>query len=103
MTKAVDPNARDARARIGYLAKRTPCRYCGTTVVLAICRDGRWRTFETATVPAAAVNVWAWRKHLGMEETDLVDGHRLHFCVEYVEAHDGVTAFGDLLAGRDTP
>lgn len=68
------------------LAYHAPCRYCGRPVYVALCRDGRWRTFETATVPTAPAGVWAWRKTWGMEEQELVPGHVLHFCAEYTRA-----------------
>lgn len=98
-------NARDARAqrRPDYLAKQDPCRYCGRPIVLAICRDGRWRTFEPNRVPPAPSGTWAWRKRWGMEETELVPGHRLHFCAEYGDAHNGITNIGELLGGRYVP
>jgi hypothetical protein len=76
-----EPNAH-ASTSPRSLAYLTPCRYCGTEVYVAICRDGRWRTFDTRRVPAAERCVWAWRKRLGMEEQDLVPGHLLHYCAE---------------------
>jgi hypothetical protein len=65
------------------LAYLTPCRYCDTEIYLAICRDGRWRSFDTQTVPAADKGVWAWRKRYGMEEQELVSGKQFHYCAEY--------------------
>jgi hypothetical protein len=65
------------------LAYATPCRYCGSEVYVAICRDGRWRSFEKDLCDPAPHNVWAWRKRHGMEEQDLVRGYHLHFCAEY--------------------
>jgi hypothetical protein len=97
MTKPVEGDAR-AGVASGVLAKRESCRYCRALIVFAVCRDGRWRTFDPQQVPAAATNVWAWRRRQGMEETDLVPGHRLHFCAEYADAH-GPAALGDLLRG----
>src|SRR4051812_13941410 len=61
MTKPVESDAR-AGVPSGVLAKREPCRYCRAGIVLAVCRDGRWRTFDPQQVPAAAANVWAWRR-----------------------------------------
>jgi hypothetical protein len=85
--------------RPSYLAQRRDCRYCHRPLILALCRDGRWRTFDPETVPAAPANVWAWRKTWGMEETELVPGHRLHFCAEYADAH-GPAALGKILGGQ---
>jgi hypothetical protein len=82
MTKPVEGDAR-AGVASGVLAKRESCRYCRALIVFAVCRDGRWRTFDPQQVPAAATNVWAWR---------------LHFCAEYADAH-GPAALGDLLRG----
>jgi hypothetical protein len=48
-----------------------------------MCRDGKWRSFDTATVPPAEAGVWAWRKGWGMEEQELVRGKRLHYCASY--------------------
>lgn len=66
-----------------YLAKKEPCRHCGREIVLAVCRDGRWRVFEPELQPMPVPFAWAWRKHIGMEETDAVRGHLLHYCAEY--------------------
>lgn len=76
------PNA-DASRRPNLLAYPTNCRYCGELIYLAICRDGKWRTFETRTVPAAPFGVWAWRKTWGMEEQDRIAGKTLHYCAQY--------------------
>jgi hypothetical protein len=97
MTKPAESDAR-ARVPLSYLAKREPCRYCRTGIVLALCRDGRWRTFDEQLCDPAPAGVWAWRKRWGMEETELVPGRRLHFCAEYADAH-GPAAFGDLMGG----
>ena len=72
-----------ARKTPKSLAYATPCRYCDELIYLALCRDGRWRTFDTRTIPAAPTGVWAWRKHHGMEEQELVTGKRLHYCSHY--------------------
>lgn len=66
----------------GQLAYEAPCRYCSGPIYMAICRDGRWRSFELAEHPAAVAGVWAWRKRQGMEEQDRVPGHVLHYCAE---------------------
>jgi hypothetical protein len=97
MTKPVEGDAR-AGVASGVLAKRESCRYCRALIVFAVCRDGRWRTFDDQQVPAAPTNVWAWRRRHGMEETDLVPGHRLHFCAEYADAH-GPATLGKLMWG----
>lgn len=68
------------------LAIETDCRYCHEPVFRAVCIDGRWRTFEKLTVPAAPIGVWAWRRHQGMQEQDLVPGKGLHYCPQYREA-----------------
>lgn len=65
------------------LAYETPCRYCKAPIYVAICSDGKWRSFEKRTVPAAPEHVWEWRKHQGMQETEKVPGHPLHFCAKY--------------------
>lgn len=98
MTRAEESNAREKNP-IRYLAKKEPCRYCTAEIVVALCRDGRWRTFDSNLTQAAPANVWAWRRHLGMEETDRAPGYRLHFCAEYDDAHNGVTGLGELLGG----
>jgi hypothetical protein len=74
----------DAHARkpIRSLAKAVNCRYCDRPVYVAICRDGKWRTFERELRPASPIT-WAWRKTYGMEETDKVPGYSLHYCAEY--------------------
>jgi len=72
-------------------ASRTPsslvyaanCRYCAKPIYVAICRDGRWRTFEPDLQSVPLPFAWAWRKRVGMEETDTVRGHLLHFCAEH--------------------
>lgn len=93
-------NARDARAqrRPDYLAKQDPCRYCGRPIVLAICRDGRWRTFDPDLVPAMPAGIWAWRKRYGMEETDRTSGYVIHKCADF---HDRAFRFaGNLVTGE---
>lgn len=104
MTQAVVSNARDTRGnRPSYLAKAEPCRYCGRRIVLALCRDGRWRTFDPTRVPPAPSGVWAWRKTWGMEEQDQFPGYRLHFCAEYGDSHGGPASIGELVGGRYVP
>lgn len=68
---------------ITKLAYVKECDGCARTIFMAICRDGRWRPFETELVEKAPREVWAWRKREGMEEQDLVAGHLLHFCAAY--------------------
>lgn len=80
-----DPNAR-ANTSPRSLAYVTGCRYCDGQIYVAICRDGKWRSFEMRLVPPAPANVWAWRKRYGMEEQDLVHGHFLHYCADYNRA-----------------
>lgn len=72
---------------IRSLAYQALCRYCHQPVYVAICSDGKWRTFELATFPAAPEHVWAWRKHEGMQEQELIPGKHLHFCAEYSRIH----------------
>lgn len=75
----------DAHARnpIRSLAHSVNCRYCEKPIYVAICSDGKWRSFETGTFPAAPTCIWAWRKHTGMQEQEHVPGKRLHYCTEY--------------------
>jgi hypothetical protein len=82
MTRAAESNAREDKP-IRSLAEAVNCRYCDGPIYLAVCRDGRWRTFERDLMPPAPANVWAWRKRYGMEETDRASGYRLHYCAEY--------------------
>jgi len=93
MTRAGESNARE-HGRPSYLAKKEPCRYCSAPIVLAICRDGRWRTFNPDPQPPAPAGVWAWRKRWGMEEQEIVPGHRLHFCAEYARVWSGFDLSG---------
>lgn len=65
------------------LAYLKDCTGCGTEVFMAICRDGRWRPFETELQPVPLPFAWAWRKRVGMEETDRVRGHVIHYCADY--------------------
>lgn len=67
------------------LARETACRHCDRPVFIAICADGKWRTFEREDHPRAAHGVWAWRKRQGMQETDQVGGKHLHYCAEYFQ------------------
>jgi hypothetical protein len=85
------PNAH-ASSTPKSLAYLTPCRYCDTEIYVAMCRDGRWRTFEIDLCGPAEHNVWAWRKRHGMEEQDIVRGYRLHFCAEYGRVQHAVGA-----------
>lgn len=68
---------------MNHLAYLKPCAGCGTEIFMAICRDGRWRPFDTRQFPAADNSVWAWRKRHGMEEQELVPGHHIHLCPAY--------------------
>lgn len=83
----------DAREHkpIRSLVHAVECRYCDNPIYVAICRDGKWRSFERDLRPASAIT-WAWRKTWGMEETDRVPGYSLHWCPEYNRA--GLSAFG---------
>ena len=69
------------------VAYQKPCDGCGSEIVMAICRDGRWRPFETKRQPTPLPFAWAWRKRIGMEETDRVPGHLIHYCADY---HDRI-------------
>ena len=71
------------------LAYKKNCAGCGEELFMAICRDGRWRAFETDRQPLPLPFAWAWRKRVGMEETDRVAGHLLHPCPEF---HDRALA-----------
>lgn len=75
----------DAHARkpIRSLAHSVNCRYCESPIYVAICFDGKWRSFDPQDMPAAPAGVWAWRRRQGMQEQDLVPGKRLHYCAEY--------------------
>lgn len=72
------------------LAYAKPCDGCGSSIYLAICRDGRWRPFELAEQPKGTPGTWAWRKRQGMEETEHVAGHGIHYCAEF---HDQAFRF----------
>lgn len=63
------------------LARKITCSHCAAKIVVAVCRDGRWRAFDPTELPAGTPGAWAWRKHQGMEETELVPGHPLHYCL----------------------
>lgn len=65
------------------LAYPKPCEGCGQQIILAICRDGRWRPFDTTDHPPAEHGVWQWRKKHGMEEQELVAGKHVHICPAY--------------------
>lgn len=77
------PHIHQDQPALGALAYPTDCRYCGDRIYVAYCSDGRWRSFDLVTFPAAPTCVWAWRRHHGMQEQELVPGKRLHFCPEY--------------------
>ncbi len=80
--------ARDPESLVvDQLAYRKTCDGCGTEIFMAICRDGRWRPFETRRQPTPLPFTWAWRKRIGMEETDRVPGHLIHPCPAY---HDRI-------------
>lgn len=83
----------DAHAKkpIRSLAHSVNCQYCHNPIYVAICSDGKWRSFDQETFPAAPQNVWAWRKHEGMQEQNLVPGKRLHYCAEYSHFLTGAT------------
>jgi hypothetical protein len=63
------------------LAHALTCRHCAGAIYVALCTDGRWRAFDRTELPAGTAGSWAWRKRLGMEETDLAPGHPLHYCL----------------------
>lgn len=91
VTRAAESNAHEG-AKIRSLALALHCRYCNNPVYVAICRDGRWRSFERELMPVSPHGVWAWRKRIGMEETDIARGYRLHFCAEYDHVRYGLSA-----------
>lgn len=64
----------------GTLVSAVDCKHCTGPIYVALCRDGRYRGFERTLLPAGTPGAWAWRKHLGMEETDLAPGYGLHYC-----------------------
>ncbi len=64
------------------------CDGCGAEIFMAICRDGRWRPFETRRQLVSLSFAWAWRKRHGMEETDRVPGHLIHPCPAYRDRID---------------
>lgn len=66
------------------------CGGCGSEIFIAVCRDGRWRPFETKRQAVPVSFAWAWRKRHGMEETDHVCGHLIHYCADY---HDRAFQF----------
>ena len=72
-----------ARVPGTQLAYLKSCDGCGAEIFMAICRDGRWRPFETERQIVPVPFAWAWRKHYGMEETDAVCGHLIHYCADY--------------------
>lgn len=77
---------------IQRLAYRKTCGGCGSEIFMAICRDGRWRPFETSEQPKGTPGTWAWRKRQGMEETDLATGHGIHYCADF---HDRIDAHAE--------
>lgn len=83
---------------ITRLAYVKTCEGCQSEIFMAICRDGRWRPFETYEHPAAEHSVWAWRKRYGMEETDRTSGYVIHKCADF---HDRAFRFaGNLVTGE---
>ena len=70
------------RAAAADLVREVDCRYCRRPVYLALCRNGRRRTFEKRQRPAAPSGVWAWRRGWGIEETDRAPGYVPHYCAE---------------------
>ncbi len=74
------------------LAYKKNCAGCGHEIVMAICRDGRWRPFETERQAVPLPFACAWRKRHGMEETDRVPGHLIHPCADY---HDRALRFAE--------
>lgn len=67
------------------LAYEGQCHSCSGPVYVAICFDGRWRTFDMDDYPVAEVGVWAWRRRVGMQEQSIVPGKVLHRCAAYYE------------------
>lgn len=63
-----------------HLARIEVCRTCAAEIVVAFCRDGRWRGFDQTEMPAGTPGSWAWRNREGMVETDVVPGNPLHYC-----------------------
>jgi hypothetical protein len=71
--------------RLAYLKA---CDGCGQQIFMAICRDGKWRAFEVERQKVPLPFAWAWRKRVGMEETDTVCGHLRHPCPAYHDRLD---------------
>jgi hypothetical protein len=65
------------------LAYRKTCDGCAAPIFMATCRDGRWRPFESERQRTPVPFAWAWRKGYGMEETDVVPGHLIHYCADF--------------------
>jgi hypothetical protein len=77
------------------LAYRKICDGCDSEIFMAVCRDGRWRPFEPKRQTVPLSFAWAWRKRIGMEETDRVCGHLIHYCADY---HDRAFQFAGNVA-----
>ncbi len=73
-----------------HIAYLKECNGCHSEIFMAICRDGRWRPFETRQLPPGTCGAWAWRKRQGMEETDRAPGHSIHYCADF---HDRAFKF----------
>lgn len=73
---------------ITHLAYLKECLGCREIIFMAICRDGRWRPFETPLVSRADREVWTWRKKEGMEEQDITAGYHIHYCADYFDRMD---------------
>lgn len=71
---------------LDHLAHLGPCRYCLHRIYVVICSDGRWRAFNEDEHPAGTPGIWAWRRRVGMQETDVAPGRGLHYCMGW---HNG--------------
>jgi hypothetical protein len=69
---------------------------CGSPIFMAICRDGRWRPFETREQAAGTPGTWAWRKTYGMEETELARGRSIHYCAVFHDRIDTAAVVAEL-------
>jgi hypothetical protein len=79
---------------INRLAYAKECTGCGAEIFMAICRDGRWRPFETELQPVPSPHAWAWRKNYGMEETEIVRGRLIHYCADFHDLIQPADIFG---------
>lgn len=66
---------------------------------MVICRDRRWRPFETRRIDPGPAGVWSWRKGIGMEEQDLFPGYGIHYCADY---HNRAFQFTDNRAAGES-